>query len=281
MKKLIFLFLLFASVVNAQPFGWSLTPTTHGVIIGNGNNPIAWTTAGTSGQILTSGGSSADPGWTTLLPPANGGTGIASPPVYNIPVYNGTAGWDSVGAGTAGQILKSGGASAKPLWITSVPVANGGTGGTTLATGQLGLGAVYKSLASNYTNATTSLTDVTGLSLTVAASEHWVATFTIKCNGADANGLKFGFTFPSGGTMMGVVNGNVATITAYSSDVMTTTATAGIAYATSSATGSVVIITVDFLNSTTPGTLQLQALKVTSGTATIYGQSSMLAFRVL
>ena len=165
-------------------------------------------------------------------------------------------------------------------FTTPMPVTSGGTGGSTLTTGQLGLGIVAKSLAANYTNATTSLTSVTGLSLAIGVSEHWIATFTLKVNGADANGLKIAFTTPAGSTMLGIVNGNVATITAYSSDIMTTSATAGIAFATSSATGSIITVTVDLLNSTTAGTLQLQALKVTSGTATIYAQSNMTAMRV-
>ena len=165
-------------------------------------------------------------------------------------------------------------------YSTPIPITSGGTGGSTLTTAQLGLGIQNARLSSNYTNATTSLTDVTGLSFAIAASEIWTARFALKVNGADANGMKFAITVPSGATLLGIVNGNVATITAYSSDIISASATAGIAYATSSATGSIIIVDLTVVNSTTAGTVQLQALKVTSGTATIYANSNMIANRV-
>jgi hypothetical protein len=165
-------------------------------------------------------------------------------------------------------------------YSTPIPITSGGTGGSTLTTGQLGLGIQNARLSTNYTNATTSLTDVTGLSFAIAASEIWTARFALKVNGADANGLKIAIAIPSGATILGMVNGNVATVTAYSSDIISASATAGIAFATSSATGSVIIVDLTVVNSTTAGTVQLQALKVTSGTATIYANSNMIANRV-
>lgn len=54
------------------------TLTNHGVLIGQATAAVVATSAGTAGQVLTSGGASADPGWTTVLPVANGGTGAAS-----------------------------------------------------------------------------------------------------------------------------------------------------------------------------------------------------------
>lgn len=46
------------------------TNTVHGVLIGNSNNAINATTAGSSGQLLQSGGASADPTWTTATFPS-------------------------------------------------------------------------------------------------------------------------------------------------------------------------------------------------------------------
>lgn len=60
------------------------TPTAGGVGYGDGTN-LAFTTAGTSGQVLTSGGNAA-PAWVTALPQANGGTGATSLSGANIPV---------------------------------------------------------------------------------------------------------------------------------------------------------------------------------------------------
>jgi hypothetical protein len=62
------------------------TLTSHGVVIGQGTSTAHVTVAGTAGQIFTSGGASADPGYITLLPIANGGTnsGTASGALNNL-----------------------------------------------------------------------------------------------------------------------------------------------------------------------------------------------------
>jgi hypothetical protein len=46
--------------------------TNHGVVLGQGTSPVAATAAGTAGQPLLSGGSSADPAYGLLLPAAGG-----------------------------------------------------------------------------------------------------------------------------------------------------------------------------------------------------------------
>jgi hypothetical protein len=94
---------------------------------------------------------------------AQGGTGLTAGTSGGIPYFNtastmatssllglnsiilgGGAGGapSSLGAGTAGQVLTSGGAGTAPVWISSLPIANGGTGGTSLATAQSALGIV-------------------------------------------------------------------------------------------------------------------------------------------
>lgn len=68
---------------------------------------------------------------------AQGGTGRAtSTTAYGIITAGTTAtgALQTVATGTAGQVLTSGGASAVPVWVTSVPVANGGTGRATSTT---------------------------------------------------------------------------------------------------------------------------------------------------
>lgn len=94
---------------------------------------------------------------------AQGGTGLTAGTSGGIPYFNTTStmatsallGLNSImlgggaggapstlGAGTAGQVLTSGGAGTAPAWISSLPIANGGTGGTSLATAQSALGIV-------------------------------------------------------------------------------------------------------------------------------------------
>lgn len=50
------------------------TFTAHGVMLGNGASALAVTTAGSAGQVLRSGGGSADPAWSTATYPATAGT---------------------------------------------------------------------------------------------------------------------------------------------------------------------------------------------------------------
>lgn len=63
---------------------------------------------------------------------ANGGTGRATLTSQGVLVGAGTSTVVSTTAGTAGQLLQSGGTLSPPSWLTTVPVANGGTGANTL-----------------------------------------------------------------------------------------------------------------------------------------------------
>ena len=92
------------------------TPTAGAVAYGTGS-AYAFTSAGTSGQALTSNGSSA-PTFGTLGV-AGGGTGLSTTTAYGVMV----AGTTSTGAfqqvsgtGTSGQVLTSNGAGALPTW---------------------------------------------------------------------------------------------------------------------------------------------------------------------
>lgn len=82
--------------------------TAGGIGYGDGSN-LVFTTAGTSGQILTSSGAGA-PTWTGVLPVANGGTNSsATPTAGGIGYGTGTA-HAYTSAGTSGQVLQSSGA---------------------------------------------------------------------------------------------------------------------------------------------------------------------------
>jgi microcystin-dependent protein len=113
--------------------GTATAPTQYGVVYASTTSIYASTTAGTTGQVLTSNGTSA-PTWSSNI----GGNATTATTATNL--AGGTAGtipWQSAAgatgftvAGTSGYLLKSNGTSA-PTWIQTVPVANGGTGTTT------------------------------------------------------------------------------------------------------------------------------------------------------
>ena len=116
------------------------TLTAHGVMVGAGTSPVVLVGPGaTAGVALVSGGASADPSFTIVLP-VGGGTGLATLTAHGILVGEGTSNVALVGPGaTAGVPLVSGGASADPSFTTAV-VAGGGTGLTTITAHTLLIG---------------------------------------------------------------------------------------------------------------------------------------------
>lgn len=76
----------------------------------------------------------------TALTVPNGGTGVGTLTAHGVLIGEGTGNISATSAGTAGYILISGGPSADPLWQQTLPVANGGTGANTLATGMVLIG---------------------------------------------------------------------------------------------------------------------------------------------
>lgn len=113
MKKLLFTLLIFVltvSVTLAQPTTWASSFTQHGLIVGNSGSQFNATSAGTLGQLMVSGGSTADPTWLTQ--------------------------------GTNGYVLVSSGSGANPSWKAmgnTVPLQN-----DTLTTGQTLIGTNYQ-----------------------------------------------------------------------------------------------------------------------------------------
>lgn len=109
------------------------TITNHSVMVGAGTSAVTMVGPGaTAGVALVSGGSSADPSYTTVLP-VGGGTGLATLTAHYTLVGNGTGNVALVApSATAGVPYISGGASADPSFGTAV-VAGGGTGAVTLA----------------------------------------------------------------------------------------------------------------------------------------------------
>jgi hypothetical protein len=126
------------------------TLTAHGVVIGEGTSAMTATSAGTAGQVLTSGGASADPTWTTATFPAtagvtgtilrsNGTNWVASTDTFPDTVVAGSillaTATNVVGQLSdvaTGQVLMSGGVGVVPAYSGSPSVSGSLTAATTI-----------------------------------------------------------------------------------------------------------------------------------------------------
>lgn len=107
----------------------AITVTQHDVLVGAASNGITSVApSATSGVPLVSGGASADPSFTTAVV-AGGGTGQVTLTNHGVLVGAATSAITQLAAGSAGQVLQSGGASADPAYSTpTYPSASGATG---------------------------------------------------------------------------------------------------------------------------------------------------------
>jgi hypothetical protein len=165
------------------------TFTDGGVLIGNATGAIQATSAGTSGQVLTSNGAGVDPTFQTL---AAGGT--VTSVAASVPSFLSISGSPVTTSGTL-AISYSG---------TALPVANGGSGATTL-TGYL-KGNGTSAFTASATIPTTDLSGtlaaaqfpaLTGDTTTSAGS---LATTTSRLNGISLAGLATGILKNTTGT---------------------------------------------------------------------------------
>lgn len=257
---------------------------------------------------MTSSGAITTSGTITMTGALNvnrGGTGVATATAHGVMIGEGTGAMGTTAAGTATQILQSGGASADPVWSTATypatttanqliySSATNTVGGlatansavlSTDSSGVPTLNVMGKTLvarnSSNVTNATTSLADVTGLGFAVAANEVWKFHISLSTSSPDANGIKVGFTFPAAATFLGRCLGTTTGVTAFSVDSITASATAGLAFNTVNAATGVIEIDGVYVGGANAGTVQLQFLKATSGTGTILANSAIIATRI-
>ena len=130
---------------NSSTMATSALLNTHAVVLGGGvaAAPYSISSLGISGNVLLSGGGSADPVFGALnlaggagyingtLPVANGGTGAASLTAHGVLLGEGTSAAVVTSAGAAGSILQGAGSSTDPSF-TSTPTF--GVAGTTLGT---------------------------------------------------------------------------------------------------------------------------------------------------
>lgn len=109
----------------------SNTPTAGGVGYGDGTE-LAFTTAGSAGQVLLSNGAGAPSfgavpsvnlatGVTGTLPVGNGGTGATTFTSNNVLLGNGASSFQTVAPGSSGNVLTSDGTT----WQSSAPAGGG------------------------------------------------------------------------------------------------------------------------------------------------------------
>jgi hypothetical protein len=128
------------------------------------------TNFGTSGQVLTSGGSSATPTWTTPT------TGTVTSVAATVPAFLSISGSPITGSGTL-AISYSG---------TALPVANGGTGITTLTAGYIPYGNGTSAFGSSSNLFWNSSTSCLGIGITNGTSKLEVAGAGANNAGANA-----------------------------------------------------------------------------------------------
>jgi len=190
---------------------------------------------------------------------ANGGTGQATLTAHGLLIGNGTGAIANTGAGTAGQLMVSGGASADPAWSGSF------VGAAT---------TVHKTASQSIANSTTLVNDnhfLNPIAVNERQKGHIVCIITAGASG----GFKLDFSAPSGAT------GNYK-ITATNSSFQSSWTAIGTPFgATTTITNIVAIISYDITNSSTPGDVTLQwAQNATNGTNTTIFGGTLTAVRV-
>lgn len=131
-------------------------------------------------------------------------------------------------------------------------------------------------VSSNWTLTTsTTLTDVTGLAFDIAASEDWLFAVIFHGNSPAAADWKFQVTVPTGATGRFGVFGRVSEVAIADAAIGTAIDLQGLGSDMS------FIMQGRVLNSTTAGTVQIQAAQNTSsGTTTIYAGTGIIAVRI-
>jgi hypothetical protein len=133
-----------ALAVGSGGTGIATAPTAGSVVYGASTTAQGYTAAGTSGQVLISGGAGS-PTWSTniggnaanvtgTVAVANGGTGSTSLTANNVLLGNGTSALQVVAPGTSGNVLTSNGTT----WISAAS-----TGGGATITGTTSAGTYY------------------------------------------------------------------------------------------------------------------------------------------
>lgn len=118
-----------ASVTGTASGNTTYTPNQYGVVLSGAANVMSVLAPNASTAFpLVSGGASANPSWALLSVPG-GGSGAATFTNHGVLIGQAAAPFAATAAGSAGQVLQSGGASADPSYSTpTYPSASGSAG---------------------------------------------------------------------------------------------------------------------------------------------------------
>lgn len=183
-----------------------------------------------------------------------GGTGITTAAAHGVVIGNGASAMNVTGAGTAGQVLTSNGASADPTFQSTFI-------GKTIV--------VPKATLETVTSSTTLQND-DELTFSIAANERWRGAITFPLNANSSGGFKFDITAPSGATGNCAMFGNNSYTVAWHA-----IGTGG--GATANAINVPITITFDVTNSTNAGSITLRwAQNASFGSGTTVGNGAVL-----
>lgn len=184
-----------------------------------------------------------------------GGTGATTLTANGVVIGEGTNPVHITASGSAGQIFVSGGTGVDPTWQT----------------------ISSKAYLTVDTASTTQSLVGTPLKFTVDSNSVWEFDAFLRTGSSSSAGIEFGVTVPSGGTVYATTLGSTTGVTAFSTDIISASATAGLAYNTVNAATGVIQIHGIITTAGTAGTVVVGFLKVTSGTATIGAKSYLVA----
>lgn len=221
---------------------------------------------GTTG-LTTSGGPITSTGTITFagtLAIANGGTGATTLTANNVILGNGTSALQFVAPGTSGNVLTSNGTT----WTSAAPTS--------------GWMAAYASSDKSVATST-SLSDWTGLSFSVAANKNYCFRFVFSCDNFASGGSRVAFTAPASPSSIwygGIVGAGSGTNPVNSGFVTT----AGAASAASPIVGwsnVIGIIEGTLFNGSNAGTLQVQVAQSSASGTTTFRKGSFLQYALL
>lgn len=154
----------------------------------------------------------------------------------------------------------------------TLPIANGGS--------RLSYGRV----ATSWTSASASYSDVTGLAFTMAAGDHWTAHARILAQGTSGEGIRFRVTGPAVSSVLFTIGGQGGSASIFNSEnqasFSATPSTSFVKGGGSAITGVIYLDLTVIGDGVHSGTVQVQANNQGgSGTATIFANSDLESFK--